>query len=60
MDVASFGTSSRKPTPESRPGAGKNTVPVGASKAGLPVVVLGQVGDERHGNTHVDTCPDGD
>lgn len=25
----------------------------------LPVVILGQVGDERHGHAHIDTCPDG-
>lgn len=23
-------------------------------------MVLGQVGDERYGNTHIDTCPNGD
>lgn len=28
--------------------------------SGLPVVILGQVGDERHGHAHIDTCPDGD
>lgn len=28
--------------------------------ARLPVMVLGQVGDERYGDTHIDTCPDGD
>lgn len=27
---------------------------------GLPVVVLGEVGDERHGHAHIDTCPNGD
>lgn len=28
--------------------------------ARLPVVVLGQVGDERYGDTHIDACPNGD
>lgn len=28
--------------------------------ARLPVVVLGQVGDERYGNAHIDPRPNGD
>lgn len=62
-DDGSFSTSSRKPTPESWPPVCR-TQPqclVRPSRsARLPVMVLGQVGNERYGHAHIDACPNGD